>query len=81
MSKREKLIQRIIKGNSDISPDEAIKILEMLDFRAIPTGGSHITFRKQNRPSVTIVLTQNPLKTYLLEKLQEVLKYEGYTND
>jgi len=81
MSKRDKLIQKIFKGNLDISPDEAVKILEMLNFKATPTGGSHLTFRKENRPSVTIVITQNPIKSYLLEKIQEALKNEGYNND
>ena len=80
MSKRDKLIQKILNGKSNITPDEAAKILEMLNFKAMPSGGSHLTFRKPNRPSVTIILTQNPLKPYLLEKLQEALKHEGYTN-
>ena len=71
MSKRGKLIQKIFEGNSDVTPNEAVKILEMLDFKATPTDGSHLTFRKQNRLSITIVLTQNPLKPYMLEKLQE----------
>ena len=79
MSKHEKLIQKISKGKSGVTPDEAVKILKMLGFFASPTGGSHLTFRKPNRQSVTIVLTQNPLKPYLLEKLQEALKNEGYT--
>jgi predicted RNA binding protein YcfA (HicA-like mRNA interferase family) len=78
MSKRSKLVQKVLKGGSDVTPGEAVKILEMLGFVATPTGGSHLTFRKPNRPSVTIVLTQNPLKSYLLEKLQETLKNEGY---
>ena len=77
MSKRDKLIQKILKGNSDVTADEAVKILEMLDYKATPVSGSHLTFRKPNRPSVTIVLTQNPLKPYMLEKLQEALKNEG----
>ena len=81
MSKRDKLIQKIFRGKADVTPDEAMKILEMLDFVATPTGGSHLTFRKPHRPSVTIVLTQDPLKSYLLEKLQEALKNEGYQND
>jgi predicted RNA binding protein YcfA (HicA-like mRNA interferase family) len=80
VSRRDKLIQKIFKGKSDVTPEEAVKILEMLDFVATPTGGSHLTFRKPNRQSVTIVLTQNPLKAYLLEKLQETLKNEGYQN-
>ena len=52
----------------------------MLGFKAGSSGGSHLTFRKQGCQSVTIVLTQNPLKPYLLEKLHETLKQEGYTN-
>jgi len=75
---RDKLIQKIFEGKSDVSPEEAVKILELLGFRASPSGGSHLTFRKLNCQSVTIVLTQNPLKPYLLDKLQEVLKLEGY---
>ena len=81
MSKRDKLIQKILEGKSDVTPDDAIRILEMLDFKTTPTDGSHRTFRKQNCSSVTIILTQNPLKPYLLEKLQEALKHEGYIND
>ena len=81
MSKHDKLIQKIFICKSDVSPDEAVKILEMLDYKATPTGGSHLTFRKLNRPSVTIILTQKPLKPYLLKKLQEVLINEGYQND
>ncbi len=53
----------------------------MLGFKAASTGSSHLTFRKALRPSVTIVVTQNPLKPYLLDKLQETLKNEGYSND
>jgi len=81
VSKRDKLIQRIFEGKSDVTPGEAIKILEMLNFVATPTGGSHLTFRKPNRQSVTIVLTQDSLKSYLLEKLQETLRKEGHQND
>ena len=58
-----------------------MKILEILDFKAATADGSHLTFRKPYRPSVTLVLTQNPLKPYMLEKLQEALKDEGYAND
>jgi len=81
MSKHNKLIQRIFKGNQDVTPDEAVKILEKLDFKAASTGGSHLTFRKPNHPSITIVLTQNPVKPYILEKLQEALINKGYQNE
>lgn len=80
MSKQDKLIQKILKGGCDITPDEAKKILEIFGYSATgPAGGSsHLTFRKANTQSVTIVLTQNPLKPYMISKLQTVLKNEGY---
>jgi predicted RNA binding protein YcfA (HicA-like mRNA interferase family) len=81
MSKHDKLIQKIFMGSAEVTPEEAVKILEKLGFKATPTGGSHLTFRKASRQSVTLVLTQNPLKPYLLEKLQEALINEGYEND
>ena len=80
MGKYEKLIKRVFEGKSDITPDEAITILKKLDFKSTPTSGSHRTFRKSEHNSVTIILTQNPLKHYLIEKLQEALKQEGYRN-
>ena len=81
MSKHDKLVQRIFNGKADVAPSEAVNILEKLGYRASSTSGSHRTFRKSDRPSITIVLTQNPLKPYLVEKLQEALKQEGYQND
>ena len=80
MSKTDKLIQKILKGKSEITPAEARKILEMFGYIAQgpACGSSHLTYRKPNAPSVTIVLTQNPLKPYMVAKLQAVLKYEGY---
>ena len=81
MGKYEKLIKRILEGKSEITPNEALNILNKLDFKSTAISGSHRTFRKPNRMPVTIVLTQNPLKPYLIEKLQDVLKQEGYHNE
>jgi len=44
VSKRDKLIKKILNGNSGISPDEAVKILEMLGFKTVPPGGSHLVY-------------------------------------
>jgi predicted RNA binding protein YcfA (HicA-like mRNA interferase family) len=81
MSKRDKLILKIFNADADVKPNEAVKLLEKLGFKAMPTGSSHLTFRKANSQSITVVLTQNPLKLYMLKKLQEVLINEGYKND
>ena len=81
MSIHEKLIKRIFEGKSNVTPDEAVKVLKKLGYKASSTSGSHLTFRKLNCKSVTIILTQNPLKPYLLDKLQETIKNEGYKNE
>jgi len=81
VSKNEKLIIRIFNGKSDITPDEVINILKKLEFKSSAISGSHRTFRKPDRQPVTIVLTQNPIKPYLIEKLKDVLKQEGYHYD
>lgn len=80
MTKRSKLIQKILKGDSNISPEDAIKILIDLGYKATaPSGGSsHITFRKIDALPITLVLTQNPLKPYMVAKLQSALKQGGY---
>lgn len=80
MSKKEKLITKILNGKLNISPQDACGILVDLGYKATSPskGSSHITFRKLNTMPVTIVLTQNPLKPYLIAKLQAALKKEGY---
>lgn len=79
MTKKEKLIQKVLKGKSDISPSEACSILFDFGYKATSpaSGSSHITFRKQNAMPITIVLTQNPLKPYLVSKIQDAIKKEG----
>jgi len=81
MSKHDKLIKRIFESKSDITPEEAVKILRSLGYKASPANGSHQTFRKPNNQSVTIVLTQNPIKQYMIDKLQETLRNEGVQNE
>ncbi|MCL2832798.1 MAG: hypothetical protein FWD78_06485 [Treponema sp.] len=78
MSKYDKLIQKIFDGNPNLTPEEIINLLKKLGFKAAATGSSHLTFRKPECLSVTLVLTQNPVKSYIITKLQEVLINEGY---
>jgi len=80
MGKSDKLAQKILSGKSDIKPSEVRKILLTLGYSAQgPAGGSsHLTYRKINRDSITVVLTQNPVKPYIIQKVQKALKAEGY---
>lgn len=68
MSKLEKLINKILEGKSSITIDEAEKILKKFGYIAEKGSGSHITYRKENRNSVTLVLTDIELKPYMITK-------------
>lgn len=80
MTKKDKLIQKILNGKSVITIEEAEKILLFLgyDTEQPASGSSHITYRKYDCNSVTLVLTQKELKDYLIKKLQEALRKAGY---
>lgn len=75
MSKRDKLINKILK-EQDITYSDAEKIL--VSFGYIPCapqgGSSHITFRKSGSEKITLVKTQNPVKKYLIRQLKEIIE-------
>ena len=75
MSKRDKLIQKIMSGG-DITFAQAEKLLIDLGYESeFPQGGSsHKTFRKSSCEKITLVVTQKPLKKYAIKMLQTALK-------
>jgi hypothetical protein len=77
MSKRDKLIQKIMKGKN-VSYDEAAKILMELGYMPKqPSGGSsHITFRKDGCNQITLVQTHKQLKEYHIKQIQEAINNE-----
>lgn len=79
MTKRDKLIQKILSGLC-ITFAEAEKLLTDLGYQSeFPQGGSsHKTFRKIGCDKITLVATQKPLKKYAMKMLQEALKKEGF---
>ncbi len=78
MSKRDKLIQKIMSGGC-ITFAEAEKLLTDLGYASeFPQGGSsHKTFRKAGCDKITLVATQKPLKKYAMKMIQEALINEG----
>jgi predicted RNA binding protein YcfA (HicA-like mRNA interferase family) len=66
MSKRDKLIQKIM-NNQNISYEEAKKILLFLGYEVMNTCGSHVTFSKPKRKSITLVSYQIELNPYLIK--------------
>ena len=78
MSKRDKLIPKIMSGGS-VTFAEAEKLLTDLGYKSeFPQGGSfHKTFRKQGCDKITLVATQKPLKKYAMKMIQAALETEG----
>ncbi|GBF23413.1 toxin-antitoxin system toxin component HicA family [Candidatus Gastranaerophilus sp. (ex Termes propinquus)] len=74
MSKRDKLIQKIMTGKN-VSYTEASRVL--IDLGYIPKqtsgGSSHITFRKNECEKIVLIQTQNPVKPYIIKQIQEAL--------
>jgi len=77
MSRRDKLIQKIMHFG-EVSYKEAEKVLLSLgyDNRYPNNGSSHISFRKENRTTITLVSTQETVKRYLIEKIQNAILLE-----
>ncbi len=82
MSKRDKLIQKILNGQS-IDFKDAEKLLTDIGYVSeYPQGGSsHKTFRKKGCEKITLVSYQGPIKQYALKLIQQALINEGYTNE
>ena len=82
MTKRNKLIQKILNSVSTIYMDEATNVLIAIGYnpQVQNSGSSHITYKKLDR-AITLVLNRKELKPYQIKKLREILKEEGYTNE
>jgi len=48
MTKRDKLVQKMLSGKS-ISSDDAEKILILFGYQMVNREGSHVTYGKQNK--------------------------------
>jgi predicted RNA binding protein YcfA (HicA-like mRNA interferase family) len=62
----------------EVSYKEAEKVLLSLGYdNQYPNGGSsHVSFRKKNRQTITLVCTKEPVKRYLIEKIQNAVLME-----
>jgi len=77
MSERDKLIQKIMNFGA-VSYKEAEKVLLSLgyDNKYPNSGSSHISFRKKDRVTITLVCTKESIKRYLIEKIQNAILLE-----
>lgn len=77
MSSREKLIQKILSGASNISFNEAENLLFWLGFN-VKVCGSHHVFRKTGLDCTISLKRRSQLLTYQIADLREVLLKHGY---
>lgn len=78
MTKLDKLIKKILDGDTIITLIEAQKLLSFLGYVGESPGTSHITYRKEGVQKITLVLNKKELKDYQIKRLQEALKQAGY---
>ena len=68
MDKIEKIIQKIKHGQSDIRFSDIEKLLNYCNYTKVRQKGSHVHFRKQDAPFITIPVHNNRVKrVYVLE--------------
>ena len=82
MTKRNKLIERLLTKPRDFTWDELIKVLNAFGYQQVitgKTGGSRIRFLSKNYPPI-ILHKPHPkpiLKRYQLEGIIDLLKQEN----
>jgi predicted RNA binding protein YcfA (HicA-like mRNA interferase family) len=75
MSKRDKLIQKIMNGKN-VSSDEAEQILVYFGYTLNNQKGSHKNYEKAGCDHITIVSNKREMKPYQVKYIQEVIKNE-----
>ena len=65
MSKLEKLIEKLLSLPKEMRYDELKSILERFGFEGNEVGSSHITYRKNGYPNITIPRHGSIKKTYI----------------
>ena len=75
MSKRDKLMQKIFKGNSDISPSEAVKIPEPLNIKDFKGSITYRTSKERHyRLAKQAKLSGKSINAFIDEAISEKLK-------
>ena len=68
MSKKQKLLQRLLSEPKDLRFDELNRILELCGFKLDHITGSHAIYTKPGVRSLTIP-QKSPVKSYLIEQV------------
>lgn len=73
-SKDVKIINKMRRQPNGISPEDAERVLNYLGFEARRTKGSHKRFKRKNDGRwFTLVISQNPVKKYLIEEILNIV--------
>jgi predicted RNA binding protein YcfA (HicA-like mRNA interferase family) len=81
MSKREKLVSRLLSKPKDFEWSEAVSLLESMGFEILRGSGSRRKFRHKGTNTLIIVHKPHPgnlLKDYAIELIVDSLKEGGF---
>ncbi|OGL97637.1 hypothetical protein A2318_04275 [Candidatus Uhrbacteria bacterium RIFOXYB2_FULL_45_11] len=73
MSQLEKLIEKIKQSKSDVAFSDLVKLLSSVDYKLVRRKGSHVHFRKQDAPFLTIPTHQNKVKIVYVKEILKLL--------
>ncbi len=78
MSKKDKLIKRIMGLDKNLRKDEIIKAMESLGYKPeYPSrGSSHCTFRKKGRNPITIPFHGSSISIVYLKTVRDTIELE-----
>jgi predicted RNA binding protein YcfA (HicA-like mRNA interferase family) len=73
MSKKQKLLQRLLSKPKDLRYDELDKILQACGYTLDHSTGSHAIYSRRGARSLTIPRT-TPVKSYLIEQVLDAIE-------
>jgi len=73
LSKRDKLLQRLLDKPKDLRFEELEKVILMCGYRLNRNRGSHAIYVKVGSPTLTIPI-KTPVKSYLIDQVLYVIE-------
>ncbi len=74
LPKVEKVLLKMKEAPSNISFDDAVKVMEWLGYTySMPKRGSHVSFRKENCNPLSLP-HKSPLKKYLVKAILDLVE-------
>lgn len=84
MSKREKLVERLLSKPKDLEWAEVVSLLESMGFEIVRGKGARRKFKHKETSALIILHEPHPskvMKTYAIEEIISTLKEGGFLSE